>query len=353
MEDKMKSKFLRGVLLLIISTLTACAPSSSEGQSDSSPENPVIELISLTGEISPNGTMVKGKIKNISNENLEFVSAVVTFFDEAGNEVDKRDGLIDKDIEPEEFSEWDIISFAKNAKAYDVCFMNAQWEELPYIRSPQSVVQIITPTPKSTNTLQPSHTPNPTSTPEPTATVEPTSTPISPSAWIWSTTLSDFYKQIYDLGYSAEMDHHEDGYWLLSFNDLNSYFTSGGWWWYGNSILAWAGEGDRTDSLVDQIGLRKNYLDFPTSELDGKVDRFFRNLLEEFGFDDVVIEEIMEVAFNGLVDARNDIGERVCYGQLSSGEYIGVRLLSSYGIYVYYTDIRTSPICTSTSAESG
>jgi hypothetical protein len=206
---------------------------------------------------------------------------------------------------------------------------------------------------KSTSTPQPTHTPTPTitpeptptNTPEPTATPEPTVTPLPPQAWIWSTALNEFYEEIYSLGYSAEMDHHQDGYWLIYFNDLNSYFTHEGWYWYGNSILAWAGDDDRTDGLVDQIGLRKNYLSYPTSDIDGKADRFFRKMLEEFGFEGEDIDRIMQIASDGLADARNNLDERICFGQLSSGEYIGVRLMAGSISYVYFVDIKPSPMC--------
>jgi hypothetical protein len=206
---------------------------------------------------------------------------------------------------------------------------------------------------KPSSTPQPSHTPTATITPEPTqtntpvptATAKPTSTPLPPQAWIWSSSLSNFYEDIYALGYAAEMFHHQDGYWLIEFDDLNSYFTHEGWWWYGNSILAWAGDDDRTDGLVTQIGLRKNYLSFPTSDIDGKADRFFRKMLKEFGYEADEIDNVMQIASSGLVDARSEIGDHICYGQLSSGEYIGVRLLEGSIAYVYFVDIRTAPIC--------
>ena len=189
--------------------------------------------------------------------------------------------------------------------------------------------------------------PTVTTTPRPTFTPRPTNTPLPPKAWIWSSTLSELYEEIYALGYSAEMYHHEDGYWLISFDDLNSYFQAEGWWWYGNSILAWAGEGGNTDSIVDQIGLRKNYLTFPTSDIDGKAIRFFSTLLEEFGYEQDEIDHILEIASDGLVDARSAIGEHLCFGQLPTGEYIAVRLLAGEGYYVYYVDLRTFPICVS------
>jgi hypothetical protein len=90
---------------------------------------------------------------------------------------------------------------------------------------------------------------------------------------------------------------------------------------------------------------RKNYLSYPTSDIDGKADRFFRNMLEEFGYEDEDIDRVMQIASDGLVDARSNLDERICFGQLSSGEYIGVRLLGGDISYVYFVDISPMPLC--------
>jgi hypothetical protein len=149
------------------------------------------------------------------------------------------------------------------------------------------------------------------------------------------------------------MYHHEDGYWLIYFLDLTSYFEAEGWYWYGNEIIAWAGGEGQTDDPIDQLALMKNYLTFPTSDIDEKADRFFRKLLEEFGYDDHVADEIMEIASIGLVEARSDIDQQLCYGQISSGEYITVWLIPlGYTHYSYRIDLTIFPICEPEEPES-
>ena len=213
---------------------------------------------------------------------------------------------------------------------------------------PTEVVTTSTTNPSATayptNTPYPTFTPFPTSTetPVPTATPLPTNTPLPPQTWLWGQTLNSLYEHIYELGYAAEMTHHDEGYWYIYFDDLNSYIQADGWWAYGNSILAWAAEDeDRIDSRVDQIALYKTYLTFPTSGIDEKADKFFRKMLDEFGFSPSAIDEIMVLGSSGMIDARGDIDDEICMGQIVSGEWVKVWLQAgSGGYYVYRVDIR-------------
>jgi hypothetical protein len=223
--------------------------------------------------------------------------------------------------------------------------------------TPETVVVYVTATPVSVKktpvpTLPTPTTPPtalPTDTPLPTNTPRPTPTHL-PQPEIWSISLEEAYKLFYALGYSAEM-YPSEGYpagtdsWAVHFYDPSSYYESDYWYWYGNSVYAWA---DTTTDPVFQISITKNYLDFPVSGIDERADKFFRRILGDLGYGPSTIEEIMGLMTNKLADAREDVGKILCYGRLETGGYVSVWLeQSDYGYYWYSIDIRTTPICES------
>lgn len=221
--------------------------------------------------------------------------------------------------------------------------------------TPETVVVVVTTTPAPakktpvTKTITPTASPTaiPTDTPLPTNTLVPTPTHL-PQPEIWSISLEDAYKLFYALGYSAEM-YPSEGYpaginsWAVHFYDPTSYYESDNWYWYGNSVYAWA---ESTSDTVFQISITKNYLDFPVSGIDERADKFFRRILEDLGYDPSTIEEILGLMIDKLAAARGDVGEILCFGRLETGEYVSVWLeQSDYGYYWYSIDIRTTPIC--------
>ena len=152
----------------------------------------------------------------------------------------------------------------------------------------------------------------------------------------------------YALGYSAEMYPAEtypagQDSWAVTFYDASSYYESDYWYWYGNSVYAWA---DMPADPVTQISITKNFLEFPVSGIDGKAEKFFRRILEDLGYEDTTVDEIMQLMSAKLSYARDDTGDQLCFGQIETGEYVSVWLEpSEYGYYWYSMDIRTTPIC--------
>jgi len=229
--------------------------------------------------------------------------------------------------------------------------------------TPKSILVIVTaspepvsntPRPKSTSvpTLVP--TLPPTVIPEPSNTPPPTPTPM-PQAEIWSMTLEDAYKMVYALGYSAEMYPTESfpagqDSWAIHFYDPASFYASDYWFWYGNSVYAYS---VIPADPVTQISITKNFLDFPVSGIDEKAEKFYRRILEDLGYEDTTVDEIMQVMSTKLAYAREDTGERLCFGRIETGEYVSVWLeQSDYGYYWYFLDIRTTPICSNGSSTS-
>ena len=79
---------------------------------------------------------------------------------------------------------------------------------------------------------------------------------------------------------------------------------------------------------------------------DGRAEKYFQNILEDFGFGYDVSVQILTIMKTKLASAREHVGELVCYGHLSSGEYIAVELVQSdYGFYWYGVNITTFPMC--------
>jgi hypothetical protein len=167
--------------------------------------------------------------------------------------------------------------------------------------------------------------------------------------------LEDAYKMFYALGYSAEMyptTEYPDGKdsWAVHFYDPSSFYQSDYWYWYGNSVYAWAVMPG--DPLI-QISISKNFLDFPVSGIDGQANKFFRRILDDLGYQDSTIEEIMQVMSTKLAYAREDVGDMLCYGRLETGEYVSVWLeQSDFGYYWYSIDLRNTPICSGSSSSS-
>jgi hypothetical protein len=206
----------------------------------------------------------------------------------------------------------------------------------------QEPTQAPTQTPYPTYTPYPTNTPEPTKIPEPTATRVPTSTPI-PNALIWKTSLED--DLLYQLGYGTEIAYSDNDppSKYIHFYDMNSYYESDYWYWYGNSVAVFF---ESPTGPADQISLYKNSLDFPVSPIDGRAERYFRNILDDFGFTDVVISEIISIMKTKLASARENLGDSLCIGQLSSGEHIAVELAQSdYGYYWYEVAITRFPMC--------
>jgi hypothetical protein len=161
-------------------------------------------------------------------------------------------------------------------------------------------------------------------------------------------TLEDAYKMFYALGYSAEMypvkafPADQDS-WAIHFYDPSSFYASDWWFWWGNSVYTYA---DTAADPLILISISKNFLDFPVSGIDERADRFFRRILDDLGYQDTTIDEIMLLMSSKLAYARDEVGDILCYGRLETGEYVSVWLeQSDYGYYWYSIDMSLTPIC--------
>jgi len=119
--------------LAIVIGLTGGGSESTSEEPDTSAPGPAIE-VTETSLSSENGMIqVAGTVKNISDRRLEWVSSVVTFLDDAGNEIDAQDGLIDQDMDPGQSSTFSIVSLNMDAVDFTVQFVDVDGVPIAHI----------------------------------------------------------------------------------------------------------------------------------------------------------------------------------------------------------------------------